>query len=381
MSIKAGNVMKYDFDLDLVFNNSLSLIAKQIRRKTRVLEFGPANGRLTKYMKEQLDCDIYLVEIDEVAGKQAAVYAKDIVLGDIEQYEWQMQYNGILFDYIIFADVLEHLRNPEEVLKRAKLFLAQEGSILLSVPNVAHNSVIINLVNGIFDYTSIGLLDNTHIHFFTKKSLEEMLFNAGLEPVKKMGTYNEVGNNEIINNYRDVIGIDEDFWKRREYGEVYQFIYEVKNGNEYVEVREDILKKYYKPYYIQCFLSDGQDFSEDYSFTRNLVDLKKDMTFEFDIEEEITKFRIDPINKECIIENFKCEIFDGNSWIDLEYCDTNADAIEAGQYYFFNRDPYFNYSLSKRNIQKIRVTLSFITLDINKINLIYDMMVKIKKSM
>ena len=62
---------KYDFDLDMVNTNSLSLIINQIRRGSVVLEFGPANGRMTKYLKEALDGKVYLVEIDEQAGKQA----------------------------------------------------------------------------------------------------------------------------------------------------------------------------------------------------------------------------------------------------------------------------------------------------------------------
>lgn len=370
--------MKYDFDLDLIYNNSLALIAKQIRRNTTVLEFGPANGRLTRYMKEQLKCDIFLVELDEEAGRDAAVYARDIIYGDIEEYAWVEQYNGQMFDYIIFADVLEHLRNPEDVLIKAKMFLKQEGSILLSVPNIAHNSVLINLLNGKFEYTDIGLLDNTHIHFFTKKSLEDLLFHAGLEPVKKMGTYNEVGNNEIENSYRDVEGIDESFWKYREYGDVYQFVYEVKNGIEYVEERSNTLKKFYKPYYMQCYMDVGEGFNEEFAIISNIANASGEIQVEFDVNDTLKKLRIDPLNKECIIEDYFCEVQCGDSWIQLIYDRTNADAIEGGQYYFFNQDSQFEYIVPSIQVSKIRVKMQIVTMDIYKMNLIYETMLKMK---
>lgn len=373
--------MKYNFDLDLIFNNSLALIAKQIKRSSTVLEFGPANGRLTKYMKEQLDCDVFLVELDEEAGKEAAVYGSDIVLGDIESFTWVEKYNGQAFDYIIFADVLEHLKNPENVLIKAKMFLKQEGSMLISVPNIAHNSVLINLINGKFEYTTIGLLDNTHIHFFTKNSLENMLFRIGLEPIKKMATYNEVGNNEIENNYRDIPGIDEAFWKYREYGDVYQFVYEVKNGIEYVETRQNSLKKFFKPYCVQCFIDFGEGCSEENVITYSITQSNGNVQFEFEINDVVKGFRIDPLDKECIIEDYLCEIKSNGSWNAMAYDRTNADAIEAGQYYFFNRDSRFEYTVSPVIIERVRIKMKIVTMDVHTMNLIYETMIKMKNIM
>ena len=216
--------MKYDFDLELVNNNSLLLILQQIKKGSVVLEFGPANGRLTKYLKNELHCEVYLAELDEEAGREALQYGKDLVVGDVENYEWFEKYHEIRFDYILFADILEHLREPKDVLAKSKLLLKQNGSILLSVPNMAHNSVLINLMKNELTYTSVGLLDNTHIHFFTYHSLEQMIKDCDLYPCKKMGTYCEVGKNEIINSIYDVPGISPEYWYSRKYGEVYQFV-------------------------------------------------------------------------------------------------------------------------------------------------------------
>ena len=94
--------MKYNFDLELVNNNSLLLMLEQIKRNSVILEFGPANGRLTKYLKQQLNCDVYLAEIDEEAGKEALQYGKDLVVGDVENMEWFDRYGDLRFDYILF---------------------------------------------------------------------------------------------------------------------------------------------------------------------------------------------------------------------------------------------------------------------------------------
>lgn len=132
---------KYNFDLELIHQNSLLLILEQVQTNSLVLEFGPANGRLTKYLKEELGCKVYLAELDEQAGREALAYGEDLVVGDIENYEWLTRYRDIRFDYLIFADVLEHLRNPLDVLVQAKLLLKEDGSVLLSVPNFAHNAI------------------------------------------------------------------------------------------------------------------------------------------------------------------------------------------------------------------------------------------------
>lgn len=231
---------KYDFDLDMVNTNSLSLIINQIKRGSTVLEFGPANGRMTKYLKEALDCKIYLVEIDEKAGKEALRYGEDLVVDDIETFSWMKRFETIRFDYITFADVLEHLRDPEEVLIQAKSLLKQDGSILFSVPNLGHNSVLINLLNHEFEYTKVGLLDNTHIHFFTKNSVEHAMNRTGLTVAKRFATYAPVGATEIETTYQAVAGIDESFWKLRPYGDIYQFVYEVKKGAEFVEASSSV---------------------------------------------------------------------------------------------------------------------------------------------
>ena len=91
-----------------------------------------------------------------------------------------MDFGGVTFDYIIFGDVLEHLRDPEGTLNYCKEFLKKGGSILASIPNIMHVSVVRDLLN------------RTHVHFFTYKEILRMLMRTGLEAVEIRMTTNGV---------------------------------------------------------------------------------------------------------------------------------------------------------------------------------------------
>ncbi len=92
------------------------------------------------------------------------------------------------FDVIIFADVLEHLPWPIGVLRKYKAMLKDGGSMIVSLPNVGLWSVRLGLLFGRFHYQDTGVLDRTHLRFFTQSSAIEMLRESGLEPFRR--TYN-----------------------------------------------------------------------------------------------------------------------------------------------------------------------------------------------
>lgn len=97
-------------------------------------------------------------------------------------------FEGMRFDRILLMDVLEHLPRPEEVLESAKKLLAPGGLILVSVPNVANLTVRLMLMLGQFNYTDRGILDRTHLRFFTRKTARRMLERRGFEIVREKAT-------------------------------------------------------------------------------------------------------------------------------------------------------------------------------------------------
>lgn len=333
---------KYDFDLELVGQNSLLLILEQIKKDSVVLEFGPANGRLTKYLKQELNCDMYLVEIDEEAGKQALKFAKDLVVGDAENLEWFDRYKNLRFDYILFPDILEHLRNPLRVITTAKRLLKEDGSILVSVPNLAHNAVVIHLLNNDFTYNEIGLLDNTHIHFFTKNSLEKMISEAGLHTVKKFATYQKTAETEIRGiNCSSVKGISEEFWNHRPYGEIYQYVYEAKKNREFADETENYLKDNISGAKLQVYLGQPENYSEERSIKKPISVYDGGNRFEIPLSEKQTLVRLDPMDCCGIVRVHGITGKKDGQEQRLHIVNHNAEKKMDNLYFFENNDPQF----------------------------------------
>lgn len=228
---------KYDFELDLYDDNTIAWIAGHITENAKVLEFGSANGRLTKYLAENKNCKVDIVEIDEESGKDAARFASNALIGeehgDIEKYFWLN--TGQKYDYIVFADVLEHLVHAQEVLDKCKNVLNENGKVLVSIPNISHNSIIIDLINDRFHYNPTGIMDNTHVRFFTRQSFAEMALQVGWTMVEERAKNIRVGETEIKNSYADVSKETAKELMARPQGNVYQYMFVLALNSDYVQ--------------------------------------------------------------------------------------------------------------------------------------------------
>lgn len=142
----------------------------------RLLDIGCANGHLGELIKRERNCRVFGVEINKNAAEQAGARLDEVFNADIETTELPFQED---LDVIIFADILEHLSNPWAVLEKAKKWLRPEGCVIASIPNIAHYSVIMDLLRGRWDYIPAGHLCVSHVRFFTKTSIEKMFLKAG----------------------------------------------------------------------------------------------------------------------------------------------------------------------------------------------------------
>jgi len=144
----------------------------------KVLELGPASGYLSKILKDR-DCHVTGIEIDPVLAEQAEQFLDKIIVGDIEELDLHKLLGSKRYDVILIGDVLEHLKNPKKVLEKLHDFLNDNGCLVCSIPNIAHGSIRLKLLNGEFRYKSTGLLDETHLHFFTLDSILSMFHSSG----------------------------------------------------------------------------------------------------------------------------------------------------------------------------------------------------------
>ena len=182
--------------------DSLSKIIKYIKPNTIVLELGPATGYLTKYMKNKLNCTIDCVEISPEMAKSAGKYCRNMLVADLDVINLDEQFEKHSYDLIIISDVLEHLKEYEETLKSCRNLLNNNGRIVLSIPNIAHASIVGSLLRGQFEYRDEGLLDRTHLHFFTRESIEDLLEKCQLsiekiETVQKLPDDTEIGDSLV----------------------------------------------------------------------------------------------------------------------------------------------------------------------------------------
>lgn len=169
---------KYRYDLDLDSDIAPAHVVRMVGKNKRVLEIGCASGSQTKPLNQQFGCEVTGIEISPEAAEEARPYCKRLLVGDIERMDLNTELGDSRFDVITFGDVLEHLRDPKGILEKVRRFIDVDGYVLISVPNIAHASVVFELMNGRFDYRPIGLLDDTHIHFFTKRTLVRMVEDA-----------------------------------------------------------------------------------------------------------------------------------------------------------------------------------------------------------
>ena len=171
---------KYEFTLDTAEkNDSHTGLATRIKPKQRILELGCSSGYLSKFLMQDMACVVVGVDINQSVLLQAAPYCQQTIVADLDSNAWLAEIAGQQFDVVLCADVLEHLKNPAAMLASLKPYLHQDSRLLASVPNVAHASIRLELLQGHFDYESLGLLDDTHLHFYTRDGLIAMLMQAG----------------------------------------------------------------------------------------------------------------------------------------------------------------------------------------------------------
>jgi 2-polyprenyl-3-methyl-5-hydroxy-6-metoxy-1,4-benzoquinol methylase len=171
---------RYDFeDIDLDSDSVHADVVKLVDKGSRVLELGPATGYMTHAFTER-GCTVVGIELDPTMAVKAEQFTERMIVGDIDRLDLGVELGEESFDAVVAADVLEHLRDPLGVLVELKKFLKPDGSFVISFPNVAHGSVRLSLLAGHFDYQAIGLLDSTHLRFFTRESFEELLDEAEL---------------------------------------------------------------------------------------------------------------------------------------------------------------------------------------------------------
>jgi SAM-dependent methyltransferase len=148
-----------------------------------LLDLGAAGGELGGAVRDQFRRTLgFECDIDRIGSLQHNF--DQVVIIDLER----LKRLPAPVDAIVMADVLEHLRDPAAALRLARQALTGDGRIFLSVPNIANITVRIGLLFGVFEYRDRGILDSTHLRFYTKRTIRQEIENAGFSILAMRGS-------------------------------------------------------------------------------------------------------------------------------------------------------------------------------------------------
>jgi len=176
-----------------------------------VLEVGCAAGGFGHQLKERGVREVWGVELFESAAQQAQEVLDKVLIGDIADLIDQLPEG--YFDLVIFNDVLEHLVDPFTVLARIKSKLSGRGMVVSSIPNIRYYPTLSDLVlHRMWEYQESGILDRTHLRFFTTRSIHlmyerlgyEVLRHEGNNPMKKRPLAYRIGNLLLLGRISDM---------------------------------------------------------------------------------------------------------------------------------------------------------------------------------
>jgi 2-polyprenyl-3-methyl-5-hydroxy-6-metoxy-1,4-benzoquinol methylase len=178
------SALRYSLEHDQVLGGKYSrhrIFVDLACQGKRILELGCADGYISRHLTER-GCRVTGVEIDAEAATRAQQWCEKVLNYDLNDLGWTQQVGGN-FDTILCGDVLEHLVQPELILGHLHGLLSPGGRVIVCLPNIAHIRIRLMLLRGHFQYESSGIMDVTHLRFYTYHSARQMIERCGYKIV------------------------------------------------------------------------------------------------------------------------------------------------------------------------------------------------------
>ncbi|HNR84115.1 methyltransferase domain-containing protein [Ottowia sp.] len=172
----------YERDIDASERTSLSVLTRHIPAGARVLDLGCGSGAIGRFLAARDGAGAGPIDgltLSHDEARRAAPHYRRVEVADLESCDLPARFAPGSYDVVVCADVLEHLRQPQRVMDQCRRLLAADGRALLSVPNAGYVGLVAELMAGEFRYRPEGLLDDTHLRFFTRQSLRRFLADQG----------------------------------------------------------------------------------------------------------------------------------------------------------------------------------------------------------
>lgn len=158
-------------------NNAWHAVFALVNKNEKVLDIGCSSGNFGRELIDKKGCTVDGIDVNKADVQKAKRQLRHAYVLNIEHDSLAVLKDR--YDAILMMDVIEHLVEPAAALEKVAKLLKPGGRLIFSVPNMAHVSVRLDLLLGNLDYRQVGLLDSTHLHFYTEKGLRDVLYNAG----------------------------------------------------------------------------------------------------------------------------------------------------------------------------------------------------------
>lgn len=170
---------KYSENIPPSLIGAIGWFYDDIPKGAKVLDIGCSTGYYGEYIKQNKNAVVDGVELSD--DRFEAMKVLDAVYSfDLDQ-EWPDDIPTGNYDVVFMGDVIEHLKDPARALRQVRKLLSEEGRLYISTPNIAHLSIRLELLGGGFEYESMGILDSTHLKYFTKSTLTNLVHEAGYD--------------------------------------------------------------------------------------------------------------------------------------------------------------------------------------------------------
>ncbi len=173
---------RYERDFSKGLVGTYAEVAAALLPHSKILEIGCHSGDFTAYLSN-LGHEVTGIESDAAAVQRAKQKGIEVIHLDVERIQASLAAHH-QFDVILAMDVLEHLKEPSDVLRTLHPYLHPRGRLIVTGPNVAHWAVRKNLLLGRWEYTETGIMDRTHLRFYTRSTWRRLLQDGGFRVIR-----------------------------------------------------------------------------------------------------------------------------------------------------------------------------------------------------
>lgn len=301
-------------------HSSLRTLADLVTPNSTVLDLGCGTGALGTWLTTHKNCTADGLTLSDAEAEQARSHYRHVVVGNLETDDICEHFGHSTYDFIVCADVLEHLKDPARTLAACHRLLSPAGSLLVSVPNVAYAGLVAELMAGQFGYRDEGLLDKTHLRFFTRSTLLTFLAENRWEPAHVYPIGRDILDSEFKVSFEAMPPAVSRYLTSAPDAGTYQFVVSCTASQASNEVIEALLQaplpQPVPEFTCELFLRDESGYSQRNKLTRRGVIGESRQTLSFSVPLHPNGWlalRLDPADRPGIMHLYGMRLLDSSS--------------------------------------------------------------------